>query len=227
MRALLLGDLHCPWIDKKAVRQALDIIPKLSPDLVIQMGDGLDQYSFSAFARSVNVMTARDELKEGHAQLAEIWDQIRKKNPNRKKARHIQLRGNHDIRAFKRVYEKYPEIEAFLDFNGPNIMDAPLKFDGVELHDEIVIDDILFQHGYRSKLGDHATYNRMSTCVGHSHRGGLVTVMAKGQILWELNAGYLADPNSTPLKYRQQKWVNWTHGVGAIDDLGPRFIPFI
>jgi hypothetical protein len=124
----------------------------------------------------------------------------------------------------KRIIEAYPEAELFMDF------EKWFKFDGVTTHSdirqELIINGICFIHGYRSKLGDHRDFNKMSTVVGHSHLGGVNFKNYGSEILFELNAGYIGDPESKALSYTSQKIVNWTHGLGVIDSFGARFIHF-
>ena len=70
------------------------------------------------------------------------------------------------------------------------------------------------------------SYNMMNSVVGHSHLGGTVFLPFKDNILWELNCGYIGDPESLALSYTAQKKVSkWTLGYGVIDDVGPRFNP--
>lgn len=45
-----------------------------------------------------------------------------------------------------------------------------------------------------------------------------------GKTLYELNAGYLGDPESKALSYTPTKITNWTLGWGYIDEDGPRFV---
>jgi hypothetical protein len=104
------------------------------------------------------------------------------------------------------------------------------EFPGVKTQDsqraELVLDGIMFMHGYRSKAGDHANHNNLSTVCGHSHRGSVSFLRRGDEVIWELNCGFLGDPSSVPLSYTRQRTVsNWTQGFGVIDKQGPRFIP--
>ncbi len=104
------------------------------------------------------------------------------------------------------------------------------RFKGVHTveddREELIINGIIFMHGYRSRAGDHMRYNGKSTVVGHSHTGSVVYEQkSKRNIIWELNAGFLADETAEPLRYRPQTTSKWTLGYGLIDSSGPRFIP--
>ena len=94
--------------------------------------------------------------------------------------------------------------------------------------------DVSFMHGHLTGLGAHARKYLRSVVCGHTHRGGCVTIpMGEDggagsnapRTLFELNAGFLGDPQSRPLSYRPTKINEWTIGFGYIDEWGPRFIP--
>jgi len=222
-KIICLGDLHFPFHHKRALSWALDVIKVEKPTHVIQMGDLFDQYSLSRFPRSQNVMTPAQEVAEARECSAEMWRIVKKYAP---KAKCIQLIGNHDTRVKSRILEKLPELMGIVNF------DALYKFPGVRTVasdlEEYLLYGMVFMHGYKSKLGDHAQHNRLPTIVGHSHRGGLWVGQdhKDGKALWELNCGYLGCERSVALTYRKQRWNNWTLGLGMIDQYGPRFIPW-
>jgi hypothetical protein len=228
LKALTVGDTHFPWTNWDHLNQILDDADWLQPTLVVQMGDEYDFYSFSRFAKTLNLMTPKEEVMRGREEAEEFWKLMQQAAP---KARCIQLLGNHDERLMKTVLGKAPELEGVLE-----ILDylQLWRFPGVELvqedpTEEFILDteehgEILFQHGHRAKIGDHARYNGMNTVVGHSHRGGTEFIRYKGRTIWELNAGYIADQNSKPLNYNQGKISNSVPGYGIIDERGPRFI---
>lgn len=225
---LCVGDLHVPFIDKKAFRQLAEMLPDIYSNAIkknrkfyiIQMGDLFDMYSASKYVRSMDLMTPKEEFEQGRACAVEVWKILKKRAP---KAHCYQLGGNHTDRLYKRLMEKCPELASLVSFK------SLFEFDGVKtIHDstqELIINNIVFMHGYRSKLGDHTMHNRMSTVCGHSHRGGVMFFPHKGEMLFELNAGYLADSESVPMRYSMQRISRSTHGFGLIDEYGPRFIP--
>lgn len=227
-KILCIGDTHMPWLSKKSFEKVLLIIDALKPDAIIQMGDLYDMYSFSRFAKSLDIYTPKQEILEGRLQADNFWKLIRKKAP--RATSHYQLLGNHDSRPLDRIAEKYPEIKSLVDVK------HLWEFDGVKtVHDvreELVLKhitqgEIVFMHGYRSKLGDHMKYNfNTNTVCGHSHRGGVYyEQMHDGRVVWELNCGYLGSEEEIG-NYRKQRFSKWTLGLGVIDELGPRFIPF-
>lgn len=221
LRILIAGDIHFPFASRAGLRRFYEIAKSLSPTHIIQIGDLVDFYSFSRFPRSLNLMTPRQELEQARSDALQFWLTLKAIAP---KAKKYQLIGNHDARLDKKLISTFPEAEGLI--SAANIFDFPKVTTQRSERDEIIIENILFMHGFRSRLGDHAKHNSMRTVTGHSHRGGTVFLRHGDDTIWELNAGYLADESSPALSYTRQRLIsNWTLGCGIIDELGPRFVP--
>lgn len=219
-RIFCIGDTHFPFCSKQKITKMLKLIEELKPTIVIQMGDLVDAYSFSKFPKSLNILSPRDEIIDARDASQEMWNAITNRA---KKAKKFQLKGNHCDRPYKRLIEKAPELEDFMDF------ESLWKFKGVKTiqdsRDPLIIDDIYFIHGHKTKWLDHVKKYMKSIVYGHTHRGGCLNWKIGDKQLFELNCGYLGDPNHEALLYRpMKKFDDWTHGVGFIDRHGGRFI---
>lgn len=227
LRILGIGDIHAPYTHTKRMDEVIKFAKDFKPNFIVQIGDVYDQYAHSKYAKSLNVKTPKEEDTQARDYVAETWERLQNVSP---KARCYQLRGNHDVRAYKRVLENAPSLEqAVMKF-----YDDLTSFKGVRTladdRSELVINGILFIHGYLANLGDHLKLNRQSTVVGHSHRGGVVYQRVLGSTLFELNCGHVADETLLPSAYTQQRTSFWTPGFGTIETLktgqvSPRFIP--
>lgn len=227
LRIVAVPDAHAPWTNWEAVHYIKDFIASFKPSHIIHVGDVYDQYSYSRYAKSFSAKKPMQEDDEGREMAASMWRLFRKAAP---KAECFQLKGNHCIRMKKRIVEKAPEFEHVID----EYLKKMFKFDGVRTMEddrsELVINDILFIHGYYANIGDHMKQNRQSTVVGHSHRGGFTTLRHGDETLWELNCGHIADDTQLPFGYTPQRTTFWTPGFGVIeqmknDVISPRFIP--
>ncbi len=218
LRILILGDLHYPYQSKAAVKWAIKLAYKLKPDIIVQVGDLYDQFSFSRYPKSAK-LTPETEIALAREEAADLWDRLPKN------CARIQMVGNHDERILKKALAVAPEL-AFLV--GRSLRELYTFPDVRTVQNyEHVINGIMFQHGHRAKLGDHAKYNQMSTVCGHSHVGGVVFMRNRLGLYYELNAGFLGDVNTEAFSYQSQKVINnCTLGVGYIDENGPRFIPY-
>lgn len=195
-------------------------VEREKPDVVIQLGDAMDFYSHSKFARSHDICTPDEEFRESRKFMENFWITCRKLSS--KKTRHIQLTGNHEARVLKRIYEKYPEIAVLVD------QKSILTFPGVEtVHDPrgwVEIDDTIYCHGFFSKPGDHMRFFLKNVIFGHTHRAWTMFMNQYGKTLFEVSSGYMADPNSVPMSYTATKRTNWVKGYTMKDEYGPRFI---
>ncbi len=220
---LVIGDIHFPYHHAAALRWVIELAKQLQPDRIVQVGDLKDQFSFSKFPKLVK-QDPGSELEEAKKLATAFWADLRAAAPN---AECYQLVGNHDSRALKRALEKAPELTELV---GRSLREL-YTYEGVKtIHDpaeELILDGVIFQHGHRSKLGDHARYNQRSTWCGHSHTGGVVFMRNLDGIYYEANAGFLGEVNTEAFAYHAQRRMNTcTLGVGIDDELGPRFCPF-
>jgi predicted phosphodiesterase len=225
-KVAILGDKHLPYEDVSVSRAIMKIIAREKPDCIVQIGDLYDFWHASRYPKSMLTFVPEVEVKIGRRQAEKFWNNIHKLAP---RAVCYQIKGNHDDRPYKRMLERAPELEPFIGES----LKGLFEFKGVttihnsrqELEISINGNRILFHHGHRSQLGAHLLFNQQSTVVGHSHIGGVVFKGYADGIKFELNCGYSGDLTQGPLQYGEQSRKYWTHGMGIIDELGPRFIP--
>lgn len=220
-KVLALGDIHAPFHSKEAISFIFDNIEKINPDVIIQLGDALDLFSFSNFPKTpLKKMNPQDELLEGIQVMGEIWDVLKKKCP---RAKMIQILGNHCIRLNKRIIEKMPELSGMIDIG------SLLNFEGVETikdyTDFVEIDGVAYHHGFKLKPLEHAKHFERSAVFGHTHKSWIHYDQINGKLCFDFSVGYLADPQHQALKYQETKIHKWVHGIGIIDKAQPKFIP--
>lgn len=221
-KVLAIPDTHFPFEHSRALNKLFrEVISEVEFTHIIQLGDLLDQYSFTRFTKK-NLYLPERELKWGREKAEKFWAKIHDKQP---KARKIQLLGNHDYRMVKRAQEKLPEAQELILYATEELY----EFDNVHTvkdpRQEYFLNDVAFLHGYLTQPGAHTRFMNMSTVHGHTHRGGVTFVPVRKGVIWELDCGYLGDPKKEPLNYTPQKFKNATLGYGVIDEFGPRFCP--
>lgn len=222
-RILFIGDLHFPFEHGKTLEKIYRFAEKEQPEIVVQVGDLNDCFSAGKFPRSLNVFTPKEESKLARQKGEELWKELQRATKN--KSRYVQLTGNHDLRGLKRILEAWPEGEEWAE----EMFSRAMTFEGVETildqRDELRLPgDVLAIHGHNTRQGAHRDYAMHNVVIGHSHRGFVDFRQIRDRVLWELNVGYCADPNSKGLSYTSQKINNWTLGWGWLDEYGPRFI---
>lgn len=221
-KILIVPDVHLPFTDFKAIEALVEFSKRFKPDYIVQIGDLYDQYCFSKFRRSLEVVNPEEEVKEAFKLAKELWASLRASS---KKAECFQLLGNHDERMMKRILDRCPEFESFMEKSIAELY----TFKGVETkydsRDFIEIEDIIFMHGFMCGLGKHLHQFRQSIVLGHSHQGGVWFEKHKDKILFELNAGHVGDIKSRPFAYMPTKLSKSTKGFGVIEDGVPSFRP--
>lgn len=214
-------DLHFPFHSQKKLDLVYKKIEKIQPDVVVQLGDVLDMYAQAKFSKSHDVMTPKEELEAGLGYYQEFWATIKK--TTKRNCRRVQLGGNHTDRPAKLAMEKAPELLPFLNIK------KNFNLPGVEVHmdsrHELLIEGVLYIHGWLSNSFAHARYFNRPVVHGHLHSAGMEMINMHEKVLWSLNCGYLADPHALPLLYRATRTEKWVHGFGVIDKEGPRFVP--
>lgn len=220
---LAIGDSHFPFVNESALTAVYQVIDEFKPKHIIQMGDLYDFFSASRFPRSVNYYTPAQEMEVGNRMSAEMWRTIHNLVPDSKK---YQILGNHSARPMKLVLQECPELEQYVKKGIAPFFEFENVHTHLDLREVLEIQGIGFIHGHYSKIGEHRNYNSMNMVCGHSHKGGVDFKSYNNKILWELNAGYIGNPNAKALGYMPQRITYWTPGVGLIDRHGARFIPF-
>lgn len=213
-KVLIIGDTHFPFSNNKALKEVIGIIKKEQPTHVVQIGDLLDQYSFSKYTKSLKIEPHK-EISDGVRLATAMWNNVKRVAP---KAKRIQLLGNHCVRVSKRIMERIPELEFLLEkgiyaFSGVKV----LKSD----RDYVTIDGVVYCHGWYGKSSDHVRHFGAPVVHGHLHTPSIST---QGPGLWSMDVGYLGDRHSLPMSYTQSKLTRWTLACGIVEDGKPRLI---
>lgn len=215
-KIMVMGDTHFPFQCDSTLTAFFQRMDEFKPDVVIQIGDLYDMLAHSKFPRSLNQYNPKQEMDMGRSCAEQFWRATKSIVPN---AQCFQILGNHCVRPMKRIIESYPEGENFV---APAFREF-FRFDGVEtIHDirqELIIDGIVFIHGYMSSLGQHRDFNLMNVVAGHSHQAGVVYRNTPRGILFEANAGYAGDPTSKALGYTPQRLTRWTKSFLEIEKI--------
>ncbi len=218
---LIISDTHFPWVSKRVLDAIYEWANKYKPERVVQIGDLYDMYAHSKFPRSQNIYQPKQEEELGRKGAQEMWVTIKSIVPS---AECVGLVGNHDIRALRRTLESLPSLEHVIE----KYLEALMTFDGVRLitdpREEYVADGVTYMHGYKSRIGEHLSYNLANTVHGHTHRGGTTFKRIAGATLWELDVGFAGDVESKVFHYTPTKSSAETPGFGWVDSSGPRFV---
>lgn len=221
-RILVIPDQHFPFVNKKALKKLIQLVAKLKPTHIVNVGDTYDMYAFSRFAKSLDVMTPKEELTKGRKMAEQMWLELKAAAPS---AVCFQVLGNHEERIYKKILNVAAEYESVIQEPVRKLLSFPGVRTLKSSKSELVINGIVFVHGWSTSSGYHVRYFGQNVVHGHTHRGSVVFVAHKNKALFELDCGFIADINALPLEYRETKTSLWHIGCGFVDELGPRFIP--
>ena len=98
---LIISDTHFPYHDKKAIATAIDYRDDI--DTIILLGDLMDFYQLSSFAKNPSLPGIRDELNI----CKQFLEYLREKFP---KAQIIYYEGNHEIRLNRYIFQHAPAL---------------------------------------------------------------------------------------------------------------------
>lgn len=208
---------HC----KKALDILYSKIKEIKPDIIVCLGDAIDNFSVSRFPKNPNIITPGDELEQAYEAYSQMWTYIKKIAP---KATLYTLEGNHQFpRVEKTVLVKAPELYTLVKkgwnsfFKVPGVTVIPEK-------EDLIIDNIIYEHGHKSKPLEHLLEARKSIVFAHIHRAWLLYHKLRNDLLFEMACGYLADPNHEALNYTRKKYKPWVHSFGVIKNGTPSLV---
>jgi len=223
-KVLAIPDLHFPWVSTQALSRLHKVLRMEKPDIVIQLGDIYDQYVFSRFDRSFELIAPKEEIACARAMAKTFWLKVQKACP---KAKYVQLMGNHDIRFAKKILQKLPELAYEID----DLRNKYYSFPGVEIlkteRDFIEIDDTIYVHGWLGRKNGHMNHFEKSVVRAHSHAAALYLEQGystRYKPLFEMQAGCLIEESMVPFNYTSSKMTKWRHAYGIIEDGFPRLI---
>jgi predicted phosphodiesterase len=207
---LIVPDLHYPYHDKAYIRLITNVIKKIRPYGIVQLGDAIDCFQISKYPKDPErVNTVFDDILDYKYQMQE-WAELCG-------GPYYQLEGNHEARLARFIWERAPAINKLvrtvaelLDLNSKlGHKWFPLsKWDGCRIGDAVL------HHGvYYNKHVGVAGLDRYPTKFigGHTHR----LQIAYNNDRFHVTLGHGSDEtltshNATP--------TGWTQAFGLLHE---------
>jgi predicted phosphodiesterase len=220
-KILLLGDIHVPFHDKRAVDTAFNYGVKHGADVIILNGDTLDHWSESTHEKEYR----NRDMAWDYEQYLDFLFEVRCAFPD---AKILFKMGNHENR-----YERALQRSHLRELLGIDYFqyEKVLKFDelGIQKIDEyktITVGglNIIHGHEYRGNGGVNparwlSLRTGESTICGHFHRTSEHSTKShRGDITSYWSCGTLADLNPRYMAYN-----GWNHGFAYIIKEGEMF----
>lgn len=219
-KILILGDLHAPWINWDALKQAKKWYDKHKPDLVIQLGDITDQKIWSRWQSDPDDFCPSLEFAKAEADMKKLYSWFPKM---------VILRGNHDERIKLKAIESGIPSRMFNDVN--NVF----NFKGwkwISRDEDFIINTrrgkVHFIHGDEMG-GTPLQKSRLLGCSliqGHTHKASIGYTHSPSGHFFGAEMGCLMDINSKAARYAAANPIGVSVGFGVMKYGIPYFVTY-
>lgn len=212
LKVLVIGDVHCPYHDHRALSIAVKYALKHGCTAVYVNGDTVDFHGISKYCIDPR---ERDTTEERDVTVS-VLDKLAKQFERR-----WYKCGNHDVRWMKYLFERAPELVRFEELGLRKILHLDdLGFEYVDLMQVAYLGKLLVIHGHEVSLsGIHPAANlyrkvRQSALSSHVHRGDVknVTHPVSKEITTCRTLGVMSD-----LHRLYRPFNEWTLGFAIVD----------
>lgn len=208
---VVVGDLHIPFQDTKAVVLLLDFIQMLRPTGVHLIGDILD---CDVIGRFVSPSDRRSRLQEDFDLGYDFLKALRNLVPH---AKIIYSEGNHEVRLQKYLMGKAPELESLRDLSvGRQLRLSDLDIRWKKYGRPYPLGNLLLVHGHvvrkHSATTAHAMVDAMGKSVlhGHTHRLGMYYTTTHSGMHIGIENGCLCRSDLQYLDYTPNWQLGWS-----------------
>jgi predicted phosphodiesterase len=219
-KILVLPDIHFPFANWDALKQAKKWHDKHKPDLVIQLGDITDQKIWSRWQSDVDDYSPSKEFEMAERDMKKLHKMFPKM---------IILRGNHDERIKLRAIEAgipgnmFSDVNEIFNYKGWEWIPR-----GEELIVKTLRGDIMFMHG--DEMGGNVAQKTRrlgrSVIQGHTHKASITYSNSSLGHFFGAEMGCLMDVQSKAARYAQSNPVGLSIGFGVVKYGVPYFISY-
>ncbi len=210
-KLLVLGDIHDPFADHRAIDLACRVGRERGTDVLIQLGDLMDCLSVSPYRDGEIKIDLLDEIQSANRLLDKL-DAIGAK-------RKILTLGNHCARVKKYLYNNAPAVARMIDVK-KELRLVDRGWEVIDYGDHIIVGKIAYTHcvaGYGAKAHVEAIRDMgHSTVIGHTHRMLLhfeSTICESARI--GATMGHLSRPECSGKHMHKAQRRFWQLGFGS------------
>jgi predicted phosphodiesterase len=216
---LVISDLHIPYHHQDAFEFLKALKKKYKPDLIVNIGDELDQHAISMHEHNPDLMSAGDELRQSKKYVTDL----EKIFPEMK-----IVHSNHSSLVYRRAL-KYglPKdyLKSYNEFLGVG--------KGWEWVDDLTItlsdgSRCFFTHGMAADVLKVAQQYGMNTVQGHYHTKFSIGYYSNPDaLIWGMQVGCLINQKSMAFDYAKNFKSRFIVGCGMILDGQPKLMPMV
>ena len=209
-RILCVSDLHAPWYHKDTVKFLSKVKRHYDPDMVVFMGDEIDE-------SDPDCPGAGDESKEAKDKLKPLYNLF----PDAK-----ILNSNHGSLAYRKA-KTAGLPEAYIKDLG-EVLDTPKWewFNDITL--QTPLNKVYFHHGLRKNGLALAKHLGMCVVQGHYHTEyGINYASSPSQLYWNMQTGCMLDDKARAFAYNKLTMLRPVLGCGIILYGNPHLLPMV
>ena len=218
-KVFVISDLHIPYHHRSSFAFLKAVKEKYKPDLVINIGDELDQHAISMHDSNPDLPSAGDELKTSKIYIKELEKIFPKM---------ILIHSNHSSLVYRRALKYGLPREYLRSYN---------EFLGVG-KDWRWVDDLtitlsddsrcFFTHGMSADVLKLAMQMGKHVVQGHYHSKFSIGYFSNpDELIWGMQVGCLTSQSSMAFDYAKNFKNRFIMGSGMIIDGQPKLIPMV
>lgn len=222
MRVLVLGDIHLPWPNWYALQAAAKFAEGYQPDMIVQVGDFVDNYNWSRYPKAPDAPSASEEWYEIE-KACERFDRLFPGVPI------AIVEGNHDRRLHLRAFDANIPEQLLKPYS--QLFPYDNWYFHIEAPEPLVVDGVNYVHGDEGggqavtksrKMGEHVVQ-------GHLHKIARIEwTTTHMKRFFGMDVGCLLDQKAICARYGRkallQSWIGWaTVTDGRVPELHPYF----
>lgn len=210
MKVLIIGDTQTPWMHKNYIKFLCHERDKYNPDVIVHIGDAIDNYSFSRYQKNPDAISAEQEYENTMYQMERLYREF----PDVK-----LILGNHDLRIARKAEEAGLTKRQIRPIEEVYCMP-----NGWEVARSFVIDDVYYFHGEKnggqSGWQNYCLRQCQSSVAGHAHStAGVRYHQLRDDIqIFSMQVGCGMDENSLGASYAIGTQGRGVLGLGTVTD---------
>lgn len=222
----IIGDTHLPFEHKKYLSHCKNIFSIYDVDIVVHIGDFLDQHSLSYHEHDPNGMSAEYEAVAARAKVLEWVNEFPEV---------LWVVGNHDDLPYRKARTNGIPMRYIAQYH--EILEIP-ALKNWKYKEEHIVDGTVFRHGMGAtgKYGHRNASEKMNCNVvqGHSHSvAGIEHMASQNHRIWGMSVGCGIDRHAYAAHYGRHMVTKPFISCGVIVegtpivepmDLGTKFI---
>ena len=218
-RVLVISDLHIPYHHKDSFAFLTALKKKYKPDLVINIGDELDQHAISMHDSNPGLPSAGDELRMSRKY---IWE-LEKIFPDM-----ILVHSNHSSLVYRRALKYGLPTDYLKSYN--EYLGVSNRWQWVD-DLTITLSDgtrCFFTHGMSANILQLSMQMGMHVVQGHYHSKFSIGYFSNpDQLVWGMQVGCLTSQSSLAFDYARNFKSRFIIGCGIIDQGQPKLMPMV